>query len=61
MSRRAATRMVRLMVVVVVAALSLGCEDVGGVGIGSGYPHGGTGPTTPMGVGTVWVGGPAWN
>lgn len=61
MRSRSATRMLTLAAVVMAAALSLGCEDVGGVGISSGYPHGGTGPTTPLGVGTVWVGGPAWN
>ena len=61
MTSGTALRTLTLVVIAVAAALSLGCEDVGGVGIGSGYPHGGAGPTTPMGVGTVWVGGPAWN
>lgn len=61
MTSGTALRTLTLLMVVVAAALSLGCEDVGGVGIGAGYPHGATGPTTPLGVGTVWVGGPAWN
>ena len=61
MTSRTSIRTLALLAVVLTAVMSPGCQDVGGVGIGAGYPHGGTGPTTPMGVGTVWVGSPAWN
>ena len=58
MISRTVSRLLALVLLVTLAAFSVGCDGTVGVGLSVGYPYGPYGGYGPWGPGTVYIGGP---